>query len=258
MPRMKILNKLEREAFESPPHFNSAERKRFFSLPKALNDIVEGLRTPANKVFFIVMAGYFRASRKFFAKQFRPPDVEFVASQLGLNTHDVNLSAYDKQTYARHQRLLLEHFGFSAFDAEARGFIAKEIAVMVCVQMRPKLVFMEAVQLLSRQKIALPGYFVLSTLIATASTRFHRDLCKTVKSHLTDDQKKKLDALLEKESDADDDDGWRYQLTLLKRPYQSTQPSKVKANLADMQTLQAIFVDLNPVVAALALNHEGI
>lgn len=78
MPRMKILNKLEREAFESPPHFNSAERKRFFSLPKALNGIVEGLRTPANKVFFIVMAGYFRASRKFFAKQFRPPDVEFV------------------------------------------------------------------------------------------------------------------------------------------------------------------------------------
>ena len=258
MPRMKILNKLEREAFESPPHFNSAERKRFFSLPKALNDIVESLRTPANKVFFIVMAGYFRASRKFFAKQFRPPDVEFVASQLGLNAHDVNLSAYDKQTYARHQRLLLEHFGFSAFDAEARGFIAKEIAAMVRVQMRPKLVFMEAVQLLSRQKIALPGYFVLSTLIATASTRFHRDLCKTVKSHLTDDQKKKLDALLEKESDADDDDGWRYQLTLLKRPYQSTQPSKVKANLADLQTLQAIFVDLNPVVAALALNHEGI
>jgi len=26
-----------------------------------------------------------------------------------------------------------------------------------------------------QQKIALPGYFVLSTLIATASTRFHRD-----------------------------------------------------------------------------------
>jgi len=37
MPRMKILNSQEREAFESPPNFNNAERKRFFSLPLVLN-----------------------------------------------------------------------------------------------------------------------------------------------------------------------------------------------------------------------------
>jgi TnpA family transposase len=254
---MKILNSLEREAFESPPHFNNAERKRFFSLPPALDGIAKGLKTPANQVCFIVAAGYFQARRKFFAKQFRPPDVEFVARQLGLNARDVDLSAYDKQTCARNQRLLREHFGFSAFDADAKDFIAKEIAAMVRIQLRPRLVFLEAVRLLSRQKIASPSYHVLSTLIAKASTRLHRDLCKTVKSHLTEGQRAKLDALLEKEPD-DNDDGWRYRLTLLKRPYQSTQPSKIKANLADLQTLRAIFADLTPVVAALALNHEGV
>jgi hypothetical protein len=176
MPRMKILNSLEREAFESPPLFNSTERKRFFSLPLIFNDTMEGLRTPTNKVCFIVTAGYFKARRKFFAKQFRLPDIEFVARQLGLNAGDVHLSTYDKQTYARHQRLILDYFGFSPFDAEARGFMAKEIATMVRVQLRPKLVFLEAVQVLSRQKIALPSYFVLSTLIATAVTRFQREL----------------------------------------------------------------------------------
>ena len=124
------------------------------------------------------------------------------------------LSAYDKQTYARHQRLILDYFGFSPFDAEARGFMAKEIATMVRVQLRPKLVFLEAVQVLSRQKIALPSYFVLSTLIATAVTRFQRELGKTVKHYLTDDQRTKLDALLEKEPTAHDD-GWRYRLTLV-------------------------------------------
>jgi hypothetical protein len=75
MPRMKILNGQEREAFESPPNFNSAERKRFFSLPLVLNKTVEGLRTPTNQACFIVAAGYFQARRKFFAKQFRPRDV---------------------------------------------------------------------------------------------------------------------------------------------------------------------------------------
>ena len=32
MQRMKIFNNLEEMAFDSPPVFNSAERKRFFSL----------------------------------------------------------------------------------------------------------------------------------------------------------------------------------------------------------------------------------
>lgn len=59
MPRMKILNSLEREAFESPPHFNSTERKRFFSLPPALNGIMEGLRHPiTHKSQLIVISGF--------------------------------------------------------------------------------------------------------------------------------------------------------------------------------------------------------
>ena len=33
MPRMKILNSIEQEAFELPPVLNSAERKRYFDFP---------------------------------------------------------------------------------------------------------------------------------------------------------------------------------------------------------------------------------
>ena len=71
MPRMKIFNTLEQEAFESPPTFNSVERLQFFFPPSMLNS-PESLRTPTNKVCFVVMAGYFKARRKFFARQFHP------------------------------------------------------------------------------------------------------------------------------------------------------------------------------------------
>ena len=33
MPRMNILNVVEREAFDSPPVFNSFQRKQYFDLP---------------------------------------------------------------------------------------------------------------------------------------------------------------------------------------------------------------------------------
>src|SRR5438309_10715963 len=71
MARMKIFNTLEEAAFESPPEFNSGERKRFFSLSLLLKESQASLRTPTNKVCFLVAAGYFKARRKFFARQFR-------------------------------------------------------------------------------------------------------------------------------------------------------------------------------------------
>ena len=40
----------------------------------------------------------------------------------------------------------------------------------------------------------------------------------------------------------------RYRLTLLKKPFQSTRPSKIRANLANMDTLQSLYFDLKPVV----------
>lgn len=89
MARMKIFNTLEEEAFESPPVFNSAERKRFFSLPLLLEDSMVNLRTPINKVCFLVVAGYFKARRKFFARQFHQTDIEYVARQIGVDPSEV-------------------------------------------------------------------------------------------------------------------------------------------------------------------------
>src|ERR1700730_16327860 len=111
MARMKIFNTLEEEAFESPPVFNSHERKRFFFLPLLLKGSQANLRTPTNKVCFLVEAGYFKARRKFFARQFRATDIEYVARQIGVNPTEVRVEAYSKGTYARHQRVILNYFG---------------------------------------------------------------------------------------------------------------------------------------------------
>ena len=50
MPRMKILNSVERVAFDFPPIFNSVERKRCFDFPTALQDIATSLRTASNQL----------------------------------------------------------------------------------------------------------------------------------------------------------------------------------------------------------------
>ena len=108
MARMKIFSASEEEAFESAPVFNSAERKRFFSLPHGLSDAAAALRTPTNRVCFLLAAGYFKARHKFFNRQVHAADIGFVAAQLGVSAEDVNLAEHHKETYARHQRLILD------------------------------------------------------------------------------------------------------------------------------------------------------
>jgi hypothetical protein len=47
MPRMNILNAVEREAFDSPPVFNSFQRKQYFDFLSKLRRFAAGLRSPA-------------------------------------------------------------------------------------------------------------------------------------------------------------------------------------------------------------------
>src|ERR1700730_15598295 len=66
MPRMKILNSVEREVFDFPPVFNSIERKRCFDFPTPLQDIATSLRTAGNQLVFLLSCGYFKATKRFY------------------------------------------------------------------------------------------------------------------------------------------------------------------------------------------------
>jgi len=50
MPRMNILNTVEREAFESPPVFNSVQRKQYFDFPTELRRLAGELRAPTHQL----------------------------------------------------------------------------------------------------------------------------------------------------------------------------------------------------------------
>jgi len=83
MPRMNVLNTVEGEAFDSPPVFNSLQRKQYFDFPSKLRRIAEDLRDPTYRLGFLLCASYFKAAKRFFSpRAFHPRDVEYVARQL--------------------------------------------------------------------------------------------------------------------------------------------------------------------------------
>src|SRR5258707_10420750 len=104
MPRMNILNTVEREAFESPPVFNSVQRKQYFDFPTELRRLAGELRAPTHQLGFLLSAGYFQAAKSFFPPSaFHRRDLEDVAPQLELEEPTVDFSDYNPPPPPLHQ-----------------------------------------------------------------------------------------------------------------------------------------------------------
>jgi TnpA family transposase len=262
MPRMKILNSVEREAFELPPVFNSVERKRNFDFPVAIEQIAAGLRTPTNRLCFLVSCGYFKATHRFYpVHAFRPRDISYVAERAAIREEEVNLAGYDKQTLARHQALILDFYGFRPFKPHGQALLVEDLTRLARSHLKPRLLFSRSIEALIREKVEVPVYFRLASLILWAINRHNRALVAIVERTLTDEMRALLDALLIQEADdeaAAPGKTSAYKLTLMKKLSQSTKPSKVKERVADLDLVEKLYQSFKPVLDGLALNQDSI
>ena len=262
MPRMKILNRVERGVFESPPIFNSAERKRCFDFPAPLQEIATSLRTATNQVVFLLSCGYFKATKRFYpVPTFHQRDLAYVSDRIAAAQETIDLADYPRQTMARHQAAILEFYGFRTFKPHGRELLAAGIARLVQSHLKPKLIFSRAVEVLVRDKVEVPGYFPLAALILTAINQHNRRLTATVEALLTPESRALLDALLLQETTEEGSPPGKtvaYKLTSMKKLSQSTKPSKVKERVADLKLVHERFRLLKPVPDHLNLGPDGI
>ncbi|PWU07547.1 MAG: hypothetical protein C5B43_00125 [Verrucomicrobia bacterium] len=71
---------------------------------------------------------------------------------------------------------------------EPLASIISEIGSLVRVQFRPKLIMLEAIQILTRKKIVIPSYRVLANIIVDAINRRSYSLKKIVDDYLNKNQ----------------------------------------------------------------------
>ena len=105
MSRMKILNAVEQEQFESPPVFNSVQRKQYFDFSSERLTLAQDLQTSTNQVCFLVSCGYFKAAKRFFPnRRCSRRDLDYVAQKLGFQPESIDVNSYSATTRLRHER----------------------------------------------------------------------------------------------------------------------------------------------------------
>lgn len=258
---IKIFNSTEAKIYDSPPVFDSEERKRFFDLPKWACEVVEDLRTPTTKVGFILQLGYFQAVNRFFdADKFYPRDADFIAKRTGVHFEPVDWSEYSYSSYERHQEIILGQLGFKKYDEQVKQDLINEALSQCSNQLKPRFMFMSLVDFLQEKKIAGLCYFALAEIITDALKQFEVTLFTSINERLSPQERLLLDDLLEVNEDFRKEKrakrNSRYKITLLKKSSQSTKPSRIKENIEDLECIRELFENLQSIVSHLNLSPE--
>ena len=254
MARMRILTASEQAAFDKPPLFDAEQRKQFFSFPQALLEAATTLRTSNSQMGFLLLCAYFKATQRFFLPHdFLKRDIEAVARQLDIDGKSFDPGDYTETTRLRHQKNILEFYGFGVFDNKAGAALTTEIKTMAKNYLKPKLILDRCIDFLIQKRIQIPSARTLSDLIRTELQDHKASLVALMEKHLDDPTRDLLDNLF-----TAPDDQNRYRLTLLKKFSQSTKPSRVKESIADFEILSELYHKLDNTLSKLDLGYEGV
>ena len=246
MPVLRVLKTNEQKRYDHPPIFDDTTRKVYLSFTDNIGVSIKPLRTPSNKVLFLLLYGYFRASTRFYTPdKFYEKDIRYVCHQLKLYRNEVDFSEYSRATYLRIRQQILEITTHFSFDEKAYELISKEAYEVLPNQMKPRLIFLHLVEVLKNKRIELPSYHRLANIVIDQANRYKEKQQLLLSQKLKASDKQLLDELLAKLVDAEkqevDQPYSRYKITLLKKFHQSTKLKKVKSNIADLVVLKGYY-----------------
>jgi len=189
MTSIKILSPARKRAFDEVPKLSKDERIGYLTLDKDSRKIVNSLKTPVNKVGFLLQRAYFQAKGRFFTpEKFRPKDKKAAEKSLGLKD-SIDLSEYNPKTASHHKKLILDSYKWRAFSNEDVKSLKTHALIHVDKQISTEDTLFALLDYCWRNKIEIPGYAKLSEIVSESYHDFESDMLKKVKLHLSEEQK---------------------------------------------------------------------
>ena len=251
--RIHILTSSEVTELYSLPNFSKAEREDYFSLDKESQKIVNSLRQPETRLYFILLLGYFRyrpiVSNVLFSNV--KPDYDYVkANHLGKKSiNNLDIPPRTKTTIVKK---LLNHTGYTLFDSKTdKPALAKRLNELVKVSLEPRYVFDECIAYFGQNRIALAGYTTIQDIITSVLAGERKRISSVLEVQLNISTKKRLLELLDSRSAFTD-------LAKLKKMAKDFTSSQITQELKTHAVIQSLYPDIKAIVSALALSPNNL
>lgn len=107
----------------------------------------------------------------------------------------------ERNTRARYVAAILKHHNTKAFDREAFKSLARTLAASAAIHDHPADLINVGIEILVRDRIELPAFATLDRLARRIRLRVNQSFFDLIHSRLSDDDQKRLDAMLEANED---------------------------------------------------------
>ncbi len=246
MTRLVFLSSSDKRKFDAPPVLTHDQRLAYFVVTDDIRRTLSALRTPANKVGFMLQHGYFKHSGKFFAPNtFRSRDIKFLKDQLKI-TEPLDFSDYPSARVKQQRTRIRELLGWHKFDGDSAALIAAHVQIQAEQQTKPEQIFATAVEYCWQQRIEVPTYNQLANVITDSFNIVESAWLGQLEKSLLPSDCDALDTLLEST------DELPALLGEIKSINQSLQPKGIKKNVDACRVFaeyftqfEAVYNDLN-------------
>ena len=248
MSLIQVLNYSQKKEFESPPLLSDEARSEFFTLPRSMELQLASIDKDMNKLYFIVIYGYFKLTRIFYTSStFYINDIDYISRLYGLQTDIIEVAVH---TQTRYKRIIRDHFGFIAPDENLRGILKSEASHLISKLSNPKALFYALVEISVSNRYEVPSYTFLVRIITEAMNTQKLYIFDQLKSLSDNKALKSLDLFLED----DEVHTGHYSLSRFKKLSHSLKPTKIKDTVNTFTTVRNIHTGLLEIIEKIGLD----
>ncbi|WP_275349766.1 DUF4158 domain-containing protein [Xenorhabdus bovienii] len=247
--RIQILKTDEIDELYRRPEFNQTEREEYFALNDTLFEQVRAMEKFENRIYFILFIGYFRAKPvipKFHLKEVRQ-DVQYIC-QTYFSGAKPRYTELVKSTRSRLISQVLTLLNFEQLTSSMNDKLVMRLQDVATIYTDPRYIFDECLAFFSQQRIALPAYSSIQTLV-TRVLSIERKRTETILSqHMTKNTLQTLQNIMA-------DRGLLNSLSGYKGSARSFSPSELERELNTHKTIKNIYPELKSLLETLQLSR---
>jgi TnpA family transposase len=193
---VQILPESAIKAYEEPPHLTAGKRKQLSYLNSSVQNYVDALNTPHNKLGFLLQYLYFRATGKFFSiSSAHSKDIKMLSSKFKLL--DVDLTRYYRSTSLRHREQICVFLGYQRLDDTVRESLRIRSDELCDKQIKPRLIFRNLLEYFHSHKIEALSYYSMAEIITNSLNTHQSKIVSNLNIELSESHKSVLGELLE-------------------------------------------------------------
>ena len=251
--RLIILTRNEIQELYGLPRFADEERLKYFFLDQSEIKELENFRTSLSKIYFILQLGYFKAKKRFFVFQLQEvkDDIYYISQKYHFKEEEIKKIILAKSSRTDQHKLILKFLDYQNCTQERKKELQDKAFHLATIHAKPIYIFRELFNYLEKQRIILPGYSTMQTIVSKAITREKERLGTVIMNQLSEEGQKILDTLLISEEGM-------HKVTLLKKEPQNFGHKEMSQEVEKREITREIYYIARKFLKDIGISNENI